>query len=298
MKKIFLNTSLLLLLSATSFISCKNGTAEAGSKNSLSSASGDAIELKFNIPNGSKFMYSTSLKQKVQMMGQNMTMNMVMDYLYNITGAENNNKNLSVSYDRIQMEMDAPGMGLTKYDSKDETAKDPSGGAFKNMVGKAFTMTVSPDGEIVNIDGLKDILPTGAAGFDENTMKQTMQMSFNFYPDKPVKPGESWNKKTTMNIQVLTMSIDSKYTLKEVKGDNAIVSVDSKITMDPGTSSEMQGMKMDMSGTQSGTMEVEIKTGQLLSGNLTQKISGKISAGGQEMPMDTNSDIVITGKKL
>lgn len=273
--------------------SCQAGT----SGNSVGAKDG-AITLKFNIPEGSKFSYSTSIDQTMSMMGHPIQSNIAMDFIYNITGAENNKKKLSATYDRIQMKTNAPGMGEINYDSKDENTKDPTDGALKDMIGKSFTITIAPNGDIVSMDGLSNITPSGASGLDENSMKQMMQTSFNFYPDKPVKPGDSWTKTSTMNMQIFTMSVDSKYTLKEIKGDLAIIDVNSNINMAPGNNPEMKDIKIELSGSQTGTMEVETASGQVLSSNIQQKITGKMNAQGQEMPVEMNSKISITGKKL
>ena len=87
--------------------------------------------------------------------------------------------------------------------------------------------------------------------------------------------------------------------VKAVNGGKATIAVTSVMTL-PATDMGAQAgipMKMEMKGTQDGTMDVDVASGQIISGKTTQVINGKMTASGQEMPMDIKGDIVITSKK-
>lgn len=290
MNTVLKTSAAAMLAAAALFTSCKSGDGKGNT-----AANGGAVELKFNLPEGSKYLYSTDIKQQTSTMGQSMTNNMLMEFTYDVKAAENNNKQLAVTYTRMKMDMN--GMGQTmSYDSNDSAKANPNMKALNNMIGKSFTTTVAPNGSIVKVEGIEGLAPAGTPGMDAEAMKQMMQTSFNIFPDKPVKVGESWTKTSDMNMQMMKMKMDTKYTLKKVDGDKATIEMDGKISTGAGT--EVQGMKLDLNGTQTGTMEVEIATGQAVSGDIKQIIKGKMQAGGQEIPMDVTSEIKITGKKM
>ena len=127
-----------------------------------------------------------------------------------------------------------------------------------------------------------------------------MDATLGIFPDKPVKVGESWTKNTTMNIQPFSMAIEAKYTLKSVADGKANIDVASVIKVNPAGQADprMKDVKIDLNGTQSGTMVVETESGQLLSSNIKQSISGKINAQGMGMPMNVTGIIKTTSKKL
>ncbi len=125
-----------------------------------------------------------------------------------------------------------------------------------------------------------------------------MQNSFDMYPGKVVKVGESWNKHTTMGVSGFNINMENTYTLKSITAGKATVGVVSEMKL-PATDMNQGGMhmKMEMTGKQDGTMEIDVATGQIISGKTHQVINGKINVGGQEMPMDMAGDILISSKK-
>jgi hypothetical protein len=228
-------------------------------------------------------------------MGQNISNKMLMEFTYDVTAGENENKDLAVTYTRMKMDMNAMGQTMS-YDSNDSANANPMFKALGNMIGKSFTTTVAPNGTIVKVEGIESLVPEGTQGLDQETLKQTMQTSFNIFPEKPVKVGETWTKTTDMKLQNFNMKLDSKYTLDKVEGDKAIISMDGKISSEAGAS--VQGMEMNLDGTQTGKLEIDIPTGQAISGDIKQLIKGKFNANGQEIPMDISSDVKISSKKL
>ncbi len=298
MKNNFLKGLLLLSLVTLSFASCKGNNSDSSGSNAGAQVSGDAVTLKFNLKEGQKYLYSSDMKQKTKSMGQEMTNNMLVDYIYEVKSSTGENKVLSVTYDRIKLDMNAMGQVMS-YDSKDSSAsKGMIAESMKDFKGKNFSVTIAPNGEIVKVDGFENLTNSGTP-INANSIKEMMENVFNIYPDKPVKIGEQWKKTMNLNMQTITMKIDMTYTLKEINGDKALFDVVGKITSELGKDmKEMAGMKMEMSGTQSGNMEVEISTGMMISGKVQQVIKGKMTMAGQEMPMDITTDITTTGKKI
>lgn len=290
-----------------------------GCKGGGGSGSSDAVTLKFNFEPGSKFQYTMDTKQTISqtMMGMSMTINqdMIMESTYDVAAADGGNKKLTVTYDRMYMKTGTP-MKTMEYDSKDPAKQAPELKSVGGMIGKPFSMTVTEKGEITSIEGLSDMLngmidttdPNAAVAreqmagmFNDTTIRSMMQQSMYIYPDKPVKPGDTWTRQTKMNMVMFAMTMDNTFKLISVNDGKAHIEMESKITGDAVNNPQMPGMTMELNGTQKGTMDLEVSTGMITDSKLKQEIKGKMSMdqGGQkiEVPMDIKSDIHITGQK-
>ncbi len=278
---------------------------------SCNSGKTDGIELKINFGQGDKYLYSTQVSQKINSFNTQMEQTMLMDMVYTYAGTEDTNKKLDITYDRIQMTMNSP-MGQSRYDSKDKTKKEPEFAFMDNLIGKSFHIVLAPNGDIVSINGLKELIQSLGATTEpdvqaavesqlsDTTVRLMMQNSFDMYPGHKVKVGESWGKKSVMKYSGIGVNVENTYTLKSIDGDKATLAITSVMDL-PATSMTGAGdaaMQMQMKGKQEGTMEISIATGQILSGKTTQTIEGNISAGGQVLPIAINGDISISSKKL
>ncbi|PSK94395.1 hypothetical protein B0I18_101550 [Taibaiella chishuiensis] len=274
-----------------------------------SGGSGEQAELKLNFKPGDKYLYSTDVSQTINTMGMSgMQQKVVMDMIYEVTASEAENKKLSITYDHIQMKSTTP-MGAMEYDSRSGKKGENMLSFMDSLIGKSFSITLAPDGSIVKVENLGEMmsaLPGDAATkaelqkqFSDTAIRQMMQNSFDMYPGKPVKVGESWHKQSKMGVSGFNINMDNTYTLKSITNGKATVAVVSEMKL-PATEMNQGGMqmKMEMTGKQDGNMEVDIATGQIISGKTHQVINGKINVGGQEMPMDIAGDIIISSKKL
>jgi len=274
---------------------------------------GEAVNLKFNFQPGTKYAYITETKQVIKQVSQNMTMNqdMTMSSVYEVTAADGNNKKITVMYDQLAVKT-ASGTMSVEYDSKDPNKQNANLKYMSNLLNKPFSMTVNDKGEIVQLSGMKEMIdgivdstnPNMEAvkeqmnqTFNDTSIRSMMQQSFNIYPEKTINPGDTWEKKFTMT-GMINMEMDNKYKLVSVSNGVAHIEVDTKITGKPGSNPAMQQMKMEMNGTQNGTMDVEVGSGLITDSKLKQNLKGKMSMMGMEMPMEISSDVHITGKML
>jgi len=295
-----LATCSLFALSAGIFTSCQSGTDGTGGKEE------DGIKLAFNLKPGTKYLYSIENNQNINM-GMEMQQNMLMEYIYDITSAEGHNRKMSVTLDHIKIDGKMMGQNMS-YDSKDpNSATNNPLAAAGSSIGKSFSVTVSPGGEIIKVEGFGDLMkeadPQGQGmpqQLNDSTIKKMMGATLDMFPGKPVKIGESWIKNTTMDVQPFSMAMEIKYTLKSVADGKANIDVSTSIKVNPAGQADprMKDVKIDLSGTQSGTVIVEIESGQLLSGDIKQSITGKINTQGMEVPMTVTGVIKTTSKKL
>jgi hypothetical protein len=270
----------------------------------------ESTELKINFKKGDKYLYTTQVNQKISSFGMQMDQSMLMEMVYAYSGDEGANKKLDITYDHVMITMNSP-MGQMKYDSKEQGQKDPEYAFMDNLIGKSFYITVAPNGDIVNVGGLSELIKSLPPATDndvrasiesqlgDTAIKLMMQNSFDMYPGKAVKVGDSWSKKTITNYSGVNINVENTYTLKSISGNKADVGIVSVMSL-PTVDSMNNGapMQMEMNGKQEGTMEIDIPSGQILSGKTTQTIEGKLSANGQTIPMSISGDITISSKKL
>ena len=98
------------------------------------------------------------------------------------------------------------------------------------------------------------------------------------------------------------MDMDTDYTLNKVDNGKAYLSVNSRLSTDPDTPLEMQGMLLTyaMEGNQTGETVIDLKTGMAISSSINQDVNGIMTMeGGQlpeptEVPMGIKSETTIT----
>lgn len=277
--------------------------------------SGEPVNLKLNLQPGSQYAYNMDMKMAMQQsaMGQNIKteQNMVMESTYDVAAGEGSDKKITVTYDRIAMEMKTP-MGNMNYDSKDPSKSNDKLAVMSNMLHKPFTMEVSEQGEIKKVDGLSAIVNSmgdtsteeGAAmrkqmagTFNDSMVRSLMQQSLNIFPDHPVRPGETWKKVYDLNMGMMNMKMENEFKLKDVTGNTAHLDINSKISGGGAGSGEMKNMNINLSGDQQGTMDVEVATGLVTDSKIKQNIKGDMSMMGMKIPMTISQDIHLTAKK-
>lgn len=271
---------------------------------------GEPVDLKLNLQSGSQYLYSIDTKMTTEQsaMGQTLktTNNMLMESTYDVKDGENGNKAITVTYDRLSMELQNALVHMS-YDSRDSNGSDSSLKHLTKMLGKPFTMQVSPQGEVLRVDGLSEIINSMddsaklALGgtFNDSAIRSMMQQSLNIFPDKPVRPGDTWKKTYQYDMSVMGMKIDNEFKLLSVNNGTAKVEVKSKITGGGtmGGDEQMKGMQMDLAGEQKGSMDVDVATGLISDGRLEQTVKGNISMMSMKVPITMQQQVHITAKK-
>jgi hypothetical protein len=121
------------------------------------------------------------------------------------------------------------------------------------------------------------------------------------FPDKSVQAGDSWTDKMVLNA-MLPAEVDSVYTLKEDKGNVAIVSGSFKRTMkDPAIDYNVGPVqaKMKMTGSYQRSSEIDKSSGWMIRSNSKLKITGEMKIPGnaqmpQGMTVPTKIESIVT----
>lgn len=301
MKKISL---VIIITAAAFFYACNNKGGSSG-----------PIELKFNLPTGSAYDYNMDMymSMKGSANGQPMNMNdkMAMGYRFAAIGDSSGWKKLTATISRIAMNIDAGTVRINFDSNKPNDTSDVVAGTMGKVLGGLkggqFGFTMNAKGEIGEITGIEEMMQhmmssanipgAGAmaanvgSAFNKENFKENIQQAFGMYPDKPVKPGDTWTSSVNLNSQNMAMKTDNTYTLESVSNNVAHVKVNSKI------SSPESDSAMNMKGAMTGTMDFDVPTGVPLNGDLDMTMDMNVNSGGQSVPMNMDIKMKITGKK-
>lgn len=298
--------TLFILLCCLSMV-----TAKAHTKTEEETG-GKPVLLKMNLKKGTSYLFSTNIDQVInqEVMGSKMDIKQQtqVDYVYEVL--ENNAQGMKIksTYQSMAIQMETP-QGSMQFDSKSKENEETPLKAVGNMVGKSFFMYLSPQGEVTKVEGMQDILNTigGEAStqqmlkqqFSDSAFMHMMNVSLNIYPNKAIQPNENWQKDFKMPMAgMMEMELNNLYTLTDVVGKQANISVQSNIALSPLASGTLGNMDINLKGTQKGAVQVDTSTGLINASKIHQQISGDISAQGMKIPMTITSDITLTGKAL
>jgi hypothetical protein len=246
----------------------------------------EGIALRFNLPKGKSYGYAVNMDMEQNMGEQKMSTGMNMNYEMKVIEDDGNVKTISTTYKRIAMNM---GMGGQKmeFSSDNPAPSEPGnpmammGNMFAAMKGKSFIIKVNPQGEITKVEGFdkigeamanemkmdeakkKQVIEGFKNQFNENAVKESFGQSFDIFPDKKVKVGDSWQKKTTSGVGKTKMTTNTTYTVKGIKGNTMELASASKM--------DLNGQSADMKGT----LFVDINTGMVKNGTIKQSMGGE-----------------------
>ena len=273
--QLIIRTALMLL-----FIPFLLGTTTAQKK----------IKLMYHLKSGDSYFYNISMDQEVSFSanGQDMTMNQEMTMkMTSVIAKEDNNYKITSSIDAITLKQSVFGMEII-YNSEDSTTFTSGmgqklGEAFNKLIGKSYSVTIDPLGNVKDID-MSSLDENG--DISENLNRSTVYAVF---PDHKVAVGDSWEVETVPTIDS-SMILNTKYTLKKVKGKKAVIAFESTIT-----SSEKSESKIN--GTQKGELTLNRKTGWTIHSTIDQELNMEINTNGMSMPATISGTTEVESKK-
>jgi hypothetical protein len=252
------------------------------------------VFLKYNVKQGEKYISHQTANQDIDMQaqGQTMTMNQVITTDISTVISEVTPKEIKTTNRVEKMTMKQTMFGQTlNYDSSDPTTFASGrgkqiGDALNKIIKKPYGITMDHYGNISAYD-LSALLK------DNNKISGNIKSGNNYvvFPDHKVKVGDSWEA-TIKPMKSDKMILHIKYTLKKLSGKKATIGIDGTITAD-----SLAGQSMKLSGTQSGEVVVNTKTGWTMSSHMTQDVNMKVEKNGMEIPMNISSTINSTAEK-
>ena len=264
---------------------------------------GEKIELRLRLKKGDSFELSMTMDQdvvqKIQGRKHGMKQTMRSGYTMDVLDVDaEQNATIKVTYNAILFRQKSAA-ALIEYDSADppETVH-PAAQGFAGLVGQGFSMTLSPEGFVLDVQGADEMMDNVIASFDlddesvredlaESTraqwgseaMKEMMESVTAIYPDGPVGVGDSWRREVTVT-KGFPSTMENTWTLKHRKGGLAMIGLRSKVKPNRNAAPMAlpnMSLSYELSGTQSGTIWLQEATGWTTSSEMTQDFSGKLT---------------------
>jgi len=277
-------TKITLLLSLTGLIYVNSG---------CNSQQKDAVTLAFNLQKGKTYDYSMDYDMEQEVQGQEINTKLKGSYDIGVTEDDGKVKTLKVTYNRIAMNVAMPGTNMEIDSEKADTSNkgeinDPGqlmNSMFGALKGKSFFMKVDKEGQVLEVTGLDDIAQAMigsmnikeemkpmaqqafAQQFNEQSIKDMFSQSFNIFPNKEIKVGDTWEKSIS-GTAAMPISMKTTYTVKSIDGNTVTLNSDSNLDL---------GADSQMTGNQTGTLKVNAKTGLVEDASFEQKITGQMS---------------------
>ena len=310
------NRSLLIIAISILFAGCP-----------ASKSSTDAVQLKLNLEKGKTYTYGmkTHMDMNMEMMGQKMNTGFDMDFRYLIVlekvDSQGNNIIKSTIGDlKVKAEVMGMSMGYDSKEKVDTSHQDAMSASFRKMfggmVGKSFKVTLAPNGEVKEVEGVNELVTSMAdampgsdeektkmkdqlsQSFNEQLIKQSYGQMFNLYPDKPVKVGDTWNKEVEFAMKGMNNKQEITYKVKEITADNVVLDLKGDIKTSGSTPSDSttKAPAMSMTGTETGTMTLDRTSGMTTSGDIDMILKGMVEVQGKKMPMDMKMKVTLANK--
>jgi hypothetical protein len=124
---------------------------------------------------------------------------------------------------------------------------------------------------------------------DEEAVRAMLDSFLDYFPERKVAVGDAWVIERNRGGAV-PVAIRSTWSMKHLKGSIASLSLDGVL------SSTGPRFAIMLSGTQTGTAEVDVTTGLLMRADIRQSIRGSIMAQGSLIPLEIEGATSIRGR--
>lgn len=250
--------------------------------NLMSQIPGSDVKLAYKYPSDKtvKYIVKSTMAQIMDIEGQSMQtdVNSAFGCSVKATGSKDNNLMLEITIDTLGQTTNSP-MGY-------------AGGAMESVKGKIINIVIAPNGKPVDISEA-DSLVFVVQGSGESNMSQSIMDFFHLLPEKPVKPGDTWEitDSVSTSTPVMTMkSIDAS--VNKLEGFENIDGMEcAKITSTHSGNWSMnvqsQGYDIIIKGPYTGTSEClfAVKEGYFVKNTSSTKMNGELDIASMGMVM-------------
>jgi len=280
----------------------------------LLSGAAQAMELNLNVHTGEKYTMHIHEVFQMDMTVANRTIEVKslsdLNLHMNVLGVDKDqNATIQFRFDSIQLADTVPGTELA-YDSSLSTPSGPYHAILTNFIGKSFTAKIDRKGHILELHGVDAILngimdsqpgdeqqkqalkKTIAGELSDKALKSTLKNSLEYFPDKSIRNGDTWESKETSTKLAPTTTTNTKKLIGEQNGILRIeVSENTESTPDEGPTK----LKL-LNANGSGSLAVNKHTGLVQSGNEVVNIDGEMEINDPKKAEKIILPIKATGK--
>ena len=268
----------------------------------------DADDLKWKFEKGKTFYQelTTDTKQEMDVMGMKINQNQKQTFYLSWTPeAQGTDKNWTIKQkiEGVKMDIQIGGNAITYDSTKDQAAANPLADFFKALVGAEFKLTVTPEMKVIKIEGRDEFIKKLQQAnpqmetllkqiLSDDALKQMSDPAFGVVPNKAVKKGDSWERKSSLNMGPIG-SYDSTYKYtdegRDEKDKNLVkIKVDTTLKYVPPAAGA------------AGSLPFRIVSAKLDSKDATGTVlfdtaKGRVSSSTMSLKLDGSLDIDISG---
>ncbi|MEQ8819296.1 MAG: DUF6263 family protein [Sumerlaeia bacterium] len=297
---------------------------------------GEKYQLRYNLSQGESYDSSVSTEQVIsqEMMGQKSVTTQKLDLASGASVAEvaeDGTQDIRYIFERVQGSVEGDAMSMTfDSDNADEEPSGPMAALFTSLVDKPLIVSIEPDGDVAGIEGfgavIDDVIENAGIPdeqmkarvrsqlqdqFSDDMLKEIILGAVFSYPADAMAVGDSWTSDGSESVAFPVQMTDT-YTLESVADGVATIKVSSDIVPLPDRQAQAMGqMLVDvaLTGTKTGKLMVDLKSGLVTSGETSMDLSGEINAqmgmpnaqGESEtmtIPMSVKSNTTVSNKMV
>jgi hypothetical protein len=262
----------------------------------------DSDNLKWKFEKGKTFYQemTTDTKQEMDVMGMKINQTQKQTFYLSWTPVEqaaDGNWTIKQKIEGVKMDIQIGGNSISYDSTKDAAAANPLADFFKALVGTEFKLTIDPQMKVTKIEGRDEFIKKLQQAnpqmetllktiLSDDALKQMSDPAFGVVPNKPVKKGETWEKKTTLNMGPIG-KYDSTYKYtdegRDEKDKNLVkIKVDTSLKYVPPDAGVSGGLPFRIvkanldSKEATGTILFDTSKGRVSSSNLNLKLEGQL----------------------
>jgi hypothetical protein len=290
-----------------------------------------ALDLRQGERYGVDYEVDSSMAMTMDMGGQAMAMTtdqeQVLDLMMTATEVGPSGTTLEGEYTDVSFSqsMDASVAGQSMPGLPPE-ADEMAAEIARALDGMPFTMRLAPDRSVISLEvpekelaAMREAVLVDLAGpqremlrgmldqtYDPEAMAQGAMETWQLAPPEPVKPGDTWTA-TRRFETAMPLTVESTFKLLSMEDGVATIEEEATLVasgMPPALEAMPFSGEMNLSGTQTGVYTLDLGTGWLLTGNITQNLTGNMTMGGGPLPMEMSipmegtNTITLTGYQL
>lgn len=228
---------------------------------------------------------------------------------------------LVLRYEAMRLRLEVDGSIFEFDSSRPVTFESPLGSALAVLVGQSVMVRVTPQWRVVEVRGLDplwstmmgllnspilqdDLRRTLSGHFDDAGLSGILQRAGSWCPEETMELGQSWSFDESVSAW-LPMRVAGKMTLAELTKETATIHLEGAISADPRENLQVLGRQRvtgELIGRQTGDFVVDRGDGWLRSGEVNQRLSGKMrffqpetSGGNREIQLTLSTRVQLLG---
>ena len=265
----------------------------------LATATFAQSENSLHLKKGQKYVVENIISTKSSTEAQGQTMETNIDATatchIEVNDIASNNYNLTNTVENVKMKMNLMGQEMNFDSDKKEDLDGPMGAPMREYIKKPTNVVVDKSGKVITQkkDTANDVLSPASQFANFEATGFGAQMAFEPLP-KNLKAGTTWTSKTDEGGVAKT----TNYTVKEIKGDLATLTLSGTLTGDMKMEQEGMQMSSKTSGKFTGEEVVNFKTGVVQTNTTVVDASVNVEVMGRELPTSSRVTTTTTVKAL